>query len=221
MDGFPLASMGIRLLVGMTCVLQVALLVGAPVPSPVASRRMRPCRRDTMVLGINPATAPDRLVDLLLPLGALCGLLLSLVAAAWPPFGHYLLPPGAGFPVWLAPASGVCMALGNALVLAAVAALRRQTTFDAHGQSRNLVTSGIFAWLQHPIVSGMGLIYLGLFLSFPSPLVLSGLVCFGCHQNRRTDQEEILLAMRFGRPYQAYRVRAGRFWPRWPPRPKV
>ncbi len=221
MEGFPLASMGVRLLVGMTCVLQVVLLVGAPVPSPVASLRMRPCRRNAMVRGTNPATEPDRVVDLLLPLGALSGLLLSLVAAAWPSLGHHLLPPGADFPIWLAPASGICMALGNALVLAAVAALRRQTTFDTHGQSRSLVTSGIFAWLQHPIVSGMGLIYLGLFLSFPSPLVLSGLVCFGSHQKRRTDQEEILLAMRFGRPYQAYRDRAGRFWPRWPPRSRA
>jgi protein-S-isoprenylcysteine O-methyltransferase Ste14 len=221
MEGAPLASMLVRLLVGMTGVLQVALLVAWPIPSPVASLRMRPHRVDATVWGTNPASGPDRAADLLLPLGALGGMLLSLIAVAWPTLGLYLLPPGAGFPIWLVPVSGVCLVLGNGLVLAAVAALRRQTRFDSQGQSRKLVTGGIFAWLQHPIVTGMGLIYLGLFLVCPSPMVFCGLVCFGCHQKRRTAQEEMLLATRFGRSYQAYRARTGRFWPRWPPRPRA
>lgn len=218
MEGLPFTLMALRLLVGATCALQIALLVVWPIPSPVASLRMRSRRRVAAGFGANPTTVSDRAVDLLLPLGALGGLLLSLAAVAWPAGGLYLLPPGGRVPVWLVPVSGVCLVLGNAVVVAAVAGLRRQTTFDSQGQSRKLVTGGIFGWLQHPIVSGMGLIYLGLFLACPSPLVLSGLVCFGWHQKRRTAQEEMLLAARFGRPYQKYRVRVGRFWPQWPPR---
>ncbi len=221
MEGFPLVSMGVRLLVGVTFVLQVALLVGAPIPSPVATLRMRPRRRAAAGAGVNPITGSDRAVDLLLPLGALGGLLLSLAAAAWPSWGLYLLPPRAWLPIGLALVSGVCLVLGNAVVVAAVAILRRQTTFDSRGQSRKLVTGGIFAWLQHPIISGLGLIYLGLFLACPSPLVLGGLVCFGSHQKRRTAQEEVLLAAHFGRPYRQYRARVGRFWPRWPAWPRV
>ncbi len=221
MDGFPLVSMGIRLLVGMTCVLQVALLVAWPIPSPVAALRMRTRRRGVAVAVTNPVTVSDRPVDLLLPLAALGGLLLSLAAVVWPAWGFNLLPPRTGFPIGLAPVSGVCLVLGNAVVVSAVEILRRETTFDSQGQSRKLVTGGIFAWLQHPIVTGMGLIYLGLFLACPSPLVLIGLVCFGGHQKRRTAQEEMLLAARFGRSHRAYRARVGRFWPQWPPRPRV
>ncbi len=216
MEGIPLAMPAVRLLVGGTCALQMALLVALPVPSPVSVRRMRPRRRVAAHGEASLPTAPDRLTDLVLPSLALGGLLLCLAAAVWPAIGYYLLPPGAGAPIWLALASGGCLVLGNAVVLAAVVALRRQTTFDSRGQSRKLITGGIFGWLQHPIVTGMGLIYLGLFLTCPSPLVLGGLVCFGCHQARRTTQEEVLLAARFGRPYHQYRARVGRFWPRWP-----
>ncbi len=221
MEGIPLAMPAVRLLVGGTFALQMALLVVLPVPSPVSVRRMRPRRRVATDDAASPPTAPDRFTDLVLPLLALGGLLLSLAAAAWPAIGYYLLPPGAGASIGLALASGIFLVLGNAVVLVAVAALRRQTTFDSRGQSRKLVTGGIFGWLQHPIVTGMGLIYLGLFLICPSPLVLGGLVCFGCHQRRRTAQEEMLLAARFGRPYHQYRARVGRFWPRWPTGPKT
>ncbi len=221
MEGIPLAMLVVRLLVVGTCVLQMALLVAFPVPSPVSVRRVRPRRRVAAGDDASPPTAPDRLTDLVLPSLALGGLLLSLAAAAWPAIGYYLLPPGAGASIGLAWASGGCLVLGNAVVLVAVAALRRQTTFDSRGQSRKLVTGGIFGWLQHPIVTGMGLIYLGLFLICPSPLVLGGLVCFGCHQRRRTAQEEMLLAARFGRPYHEYCARVGRFWPRWPTWPRT
>lgn len=216
MEGYPWASMAVRLLVGATCALQVALLVVLPIPSPVSSWRRRPRRRHEATGGTYAAKRPDRIADLLLPLGALGGLLLSLTAVAWPAFGRYLLPPATGFPQWLAPVSGVSLMLGNAVIVAAVVTLRHRTTFDSRGQSRKLVTGGIFAWLQHPIVSGMGLIYLGLFLACPSPLVLAGLACFAWHQKHRTVHEEKLLAARFGRPYQQYRDRVGRFWPRRP-----
>ncbi len=221
MEGIPLTMPAVRLLVGGTCALQMALLVALPVPSPVSVRRMRPRRRVAADDDALPPTVPDRFTDLVLPSLALGGLLLSLVAAAWPAIGFIILPPGAGASIGLALASGGCLVLGNAVVWVAVSALRRQTTFDSRGQSRKLVTNGIFGWLQHPIVTGLGLIYLGLFLICPSPLVLVGLVCFACHQKRRTAQEEMLLAARFGRPYRQYRARVGRFWPRWPTWPRT
>jgi protein-S-isoprenylcysteine O-methyltransferase Ste14 len=108
--------------------------------------------------------------------------------------------------------------VGNALIGAAVLTLKRRTTFDAAGQSDRLVTGGIFAFIQHPVVSGMGLIYLGFFLALPSPLVLGGLICYGCHQKRRVAAEEGLLEKRFGRRYGQYRCRVGRFWPKGPGR---
>jgi protein-S-isoprenylcysteine O-methyltransferase Ste14 len=109
------------------------------------------------------------------------------------------------FPIWLAPAGGICLLAGNALIAAAVFTLKGSTRFDADGQSRHLVTDGVFGLMQHPIVSGLGLIYFGFFLALPSPLVLGGLLCYGWHQQRRLAAEEVLLANRFGRRYREYR----------------
>ena len=106
------------------------------------------------------------------------------------------------------------------LIAVAVFTLKRRAAFDDAGQSELLVTGGVFSLMRHPIVSGMGLIYLGFFLVLPSPLVLGGLVSFAWHQQRRLAAEEVLLANRFGRHYRNYRRRVGRFWPCWPDRPE-
>ena len=213
MGGVPIASTALRLLVVATCGFQLALLLGAPVPSSVSSCRMRPRRSGPGFS--DPAGPPtDTPFTLLLALGALAGLFLTLAAAVQPRLSRFLLPVGACFPGWLSQLSGACLLAGNALIGTAVFTLKRHTTFDAAGQSDRLVTGGIFAFIQHPIVSGMGLIYLGFFMALPSPLVLGGLICYGCHQHRRLAAEEGLLEKRFGRRYEQYRSGVGRFWPK-------
>jgi len=155
----------------------------------------------------------------LLPAAAVAGLLAVVAAVVWPGrAGVWLLPAGAKFPRGLALVSGICLLAGNGLIASAVFTLKRSTRFDTTGQSRRLVTGGVFRLMQHPIVGGLGLIYLGFFLALPSPLVLAGMGCFGWHQQRRLAAEEALLAERFGQPYQDYRSRVGRFGLRWPAR---
>ena len=217
MDGLPIASTVLRWLVGMTIVFQIALLLGVPIPSPVSSRRVWGRRRDDASPGDgDPA---DPLAARLLPIAALAGLLAVAAAVVSPGRAEaLLLPTGTQFPDWLVPAGGICLLAGNGLIASAVFTLRRGTRFEADGQSRRLVTGGVFRLMQHPVVGGLGLIYLGFFLALPSPLVLAGLGCFGWHQQRRLAAEEALLANRFGQPYQDYRRRVGRFGPRWPVR---
>jgi protein-S-isoprenylcysteine O-methyltransferase Ste14 len=199
----------------MTILLQVGLLVAVPIPSPVASRRMWARRREDQAPDAGTG-ANDPIVVWLLPLFAFAGLLAVIAAIVLPgSVASFLLPAGSRFPGWLAPAGGLCLLMGNGVIAAAVFTLKRRTVFDAGGQSRRLLTDGIFGHLQHPIVGGMGAIYLGFFLVFPSPLVLAGLGCYGWHQKRRLKAEEVLLEQHFGQSYRDYRRRVGRFWPRW------
>jgi protein-S-isoprenylcysteine O-methyltransferase Ste14 len=150
---------------------------------------------------------------------ALIGLGLVLVAVVHHEVLPSLVPEGTRFPAWLAPASAAALLSGNGLVSAAALHLKRRTTFGPDGQSATLVTDGIFGMVRHPIVLGMGVIYLGFFLALPSPWLLLGLLAFGYHQKRRLTGEETLLAKRFGTDYDAYRNRVGGLWPRCPGRP--
>jgi len=215
-ENLPIASTALRLLAGVTIIFQLGLLAAVPIPSPVSSRRVwLGCVGKETSSGKTGATDP--FATRLLPAVALAGLAAVIAAAIRPEFaeGHFL-PAGTRLFRWLSPASGLCLLTGNFLIAAAVFTLRRATVFDATGQSRRLVTGGVFGLMQHPVVCGMGMIYLGFFLALPSPLVLGGLLCFGWHQQRRLSAEEALLAERFGPRYRDYRRRVGRFGPHWP-----
>ncbi len=216
MDSLPIASTALRWLAGATIIFQLGLMAAMPLPSPVAIRRMwtRHGRDESSSGNMGPS---DPVAARLLPVVALVGLLAVIAAVIWSgSIATLLLPAGTRFPGWLAPAGGLCILAGNALIGSAISALRRHTRFDAVGQSRQLVTGGVFALIQHPIAGGTGMIYLGFFLILPSPLVLAGLGCYGWHQKRRLASEEVLLSEKFGPSYQNYRCRVGRFWPRWP-----
>lgn len=212
----PLASTALRLLVGTTVVVHLGLLLVAPIPSPVATRRMIRWRRSSQRSASEDIPPADPWPALLLPLAALTGLGAVLVAVVQTDVLPWLVPAQTRFPFWLTPASGVVLLAGNGLVAAAALTLNRRTRFDGDGQSVALVTEGIFGLTRHPIVLGLGLIYLGFFLALPSPLVLAGLLGYGGHQQRRLAAEEALLEKRFGSRYRAYRRRVGRFAPRWP-----
>jgi len=214
MDGIPIASTALRWLAGMTILFQVGLLVAVPIPSPVASRRMWSRRREDRMSAAD-TVASDPIGVWFLPVFAVAGLLAVIAAVILPGSAEaFLVPAQSRFPGWLAPAGGLCLLAGNGVIAAAVFTLKRRTVFDAGGQSRRLLTDGIFGHMRHPIVGGMGAIYLGFFLVFPSPLVLAALGCFGWHQLRRMRQEEVLLEQHFGQAYWDYRRRVGRFWPK-------
>ncbi|MGD8252642.1 MAG: hypothetical protein PVF20_10020, partial [Desulfobacterales bacterium] len=68
--------------------------------------------------------------------------------------------------------------------------------------------------LRHPIVAGMGAIYAGCLLIWPTLLGTGGMLAFCVHQHRCLNAEEALLEIRFGMAYRRYRDRVGRFWPR-------
>jgi protein-S-isoprenylcysteine O-methyltransferase Ste14 len=218
MESLPIASTALRLLAGATIVFQLGLLAAVPIPSPVSSRRVWAQRTGEEAYPVDDRPA-DPFAARLLPVAALAGLLAVVIAAIWPGIARdYLLPAGVQAPGWLVAISGAFLVAGNVLIAVAVFSLKRRAVFDDAGQSETLVTGGVFSLMRHPIVGGLGLIYLGFFLALPSPLLMGGLVCFGWHQQRRLAAEDVLLENRFGPSYGQYRSRVGRFWPRWPRR---
>jgi protein-S-isoprenylcysteine O-methyltransferase Ste14 len=221
MGTIPITLTSLRLLIAGTFVVQIGLLAAAPIPSPVATRRMVPWRRSSKGFSAKDRLAADSPAALLPPLAALAGLGLVLGAVFSTGVVDAMVPLATRSPSWLAPAGAVALLAGNGLVTAAALTLKRRTTFGPDGQSAALVTGGIFGLVRHPITLGMGVIYLGFFLALPSPWMLVGLLAFAGHQRRRLAAEEALLAERFGPSYRDYRRRVGGLWPRWPGGPGV
>lgn len=221
MDAVPITLTSLRLLIAGTFVVQIGLLAAAPIPSPVATRRMVPWRRSSKRFPARDPLPADAPAALLLPLAALAGLGVVLAAVFNTGVVDAIVPLGTRFPSWLVPAGAAALLAGNGLIAAAALTLKRRATFGPDGQSAALVTGGIFGLVHHPITLGMGMIYLGFFLALPSPWVLAGLLAFAGHQKRRLAVEEALLAERFGLSYRDYRRRVGGLWPRWPGGPDV
>ena len=103
---------------------------------------------------------------------------------------------------------------GNALALVALRALGKQysgyvTLQDDH----QLVQTGIYAVIRHPIYLRALLMGLGLPLIFRSQLVFPFLVFLAVFVAVRIRQEEKLLAEQFGAEFEAYRRRTWRLLP--------
>lgn len=77
-----------------------------------------------------------------------------------------------------------------------------------------LVTTGIYRYIRHPLYTTGFLFFTGLgLLSGVWPmLLLSSAVLYLLH--RRTETEERFLLQRFGQRYEEYRAATGRFFPR-------
>ncbi len=133
------------------------------------------------------------------------------------------LAPGLFYPAILplfAPCSALniigCLLLflGSGMSLAAVLTLRSRAVFDASGETEILITNGIFQLCRHPVLIGLGLIYLGFVLLLPSVVLLGGLLLFLVNARSRMEFEEAELGRRFGAVYQTYVARVGRLGPR-------
>ena len=133
-----------------------------------------------------------------------------------------LLTPGLGTldlatPVLLllAAAGLLLVALGTAVTLWARAALRAcWSTAPRASATRELVTSGPYAWVRHPVYLGVVVALVGDGLAFANWAAL--LVCLAWVLPAllwRAQVEERLLAEVYGEPYQGYRQRTNLLLP--------
>ncbi|KAI7840429.1 hypothetical protein COHA_005859 [Chlorella ohadii] len=114
---------------------------------------------------------------------------------------------------WVLPAAGYSLMLaGWALNAAAAAALGK--AYNRVVAPDELVTTGPYALVQHPIYTSYMLLFAGHALSLGSPAA-AALLLVGClwYYRRRTRLEEAVLEDTFGGRYRQYRHSTGRFLP--------
>jgi protein-S-isoprenylcysteine O-methyltransferase Ste14 len=111
---------------------------------------------------------------------------------------------------WIALGVGLCGIL--ILLLALLHLNRNLTPFPTPKANAQLITSGLYQYVRHPIYSGILAIvfgfgmYQGNFFKIIVSFLLLGLFYF------KTEFEETLLAKKFEN-YDTYRRKTGRFWP--------
>ena len=136
----------------------------------------------------------------------------AALAIVWSGMGARLAAP----PVAVQCLGGVVNAGGAVVAWTAVRHLGKQWALHARlVEGHELITSGPYAHVRHPIYSAMGLMTIGTglvastwkHLALAMPLYLAGTAL-------RTRFEERLLREAFGERFEAYRKRVGWLWPR-------
>lgn len=142
---------------------------------------------------------------------ALVGTQFGLLAAL------VLLPPGGlwGRGLVVVVLSGLLIAGGLILVALAGFGLGRSlTALPIPKNDGQLVTTGLYRWVRHPIYTGVLLAALGLMVAGASVAHLVGFLALYVVLMTKAQLEEKLLAERY-QEYEAYAQRTGRFFPRW------
>ena len=137
---------------------------------------------------------------------------LVYIFTPWLNFANYQLPSWAGW------AGAAIFAAGLWVLWRAHAALGRYWSDSVQlRQGHQLVTSGIYQHIRHPIYT------FGWLLGIAQALVLwnwvvaaAGLASFALIYFLRVPREEHMMLDQFGEAYRAYMNRTGRIVPRWP-----
>lgn len=130
----------------------------------------------------------------------------------WPPIDRYLLPFDG---LWQPP----ILMLGNGLLLGGFAAVLRIHFFMGRSwrsgsradDETSLMTTGPFAISRNPMMLGVMIAQLGLFLALPTLFTLVCLLVGLWAVVKQVTVEEQVLHEKFGATYDAYRART----PRW------
>jgi len=178
------------------------------------ARRRRPTQPVRVVAERNPPKWTEvvwflgTFVALLWPLGFF---LLPTVAYHWPAFPDF---PGS----WVVQLLGVLLEIAGGLLFSAAArALGSQMTPAIQvQQGHQLLQSGPYRRIRHPVYTAIIAIALAQTLLFLSPLAaLLTLLMVGLAEYRARLEESLLSSPEaFGATYEAYMARTGRFLPR-------
>ena len=144
-------------------------------------------------------------------------LLALLATAVYLIAPHYLAWASLPFPDWLRWAgAGIFVLSGFALLQSAHAALSRNWSDRPRLLTdQNLVTSGPYGFIRHPIYTAFLLILSApLFLSANWLVGVLWIVSTALEVASRVRYEEALLAERFGESFKAYTSHTGRLLPR-------
>ncbi len=199
----------------ITYVFQVVIVLCLPVPSPVSLDRNFIVSKKSVNLDISEAHSATRLLsNYILAIIALIGALVPAVTLLFPTVYKYCVPFFQTIPIL--PESLLIGLLfgGNIIVFGAVLTIRKNTGFNKTGESYKLISTGIFGFVQHPMITGLGMIYLAILSMTPCLITAAGAGAFYYHLKHQVLLEEKLLLLRFGKSYSSYQKKVGRFLPR-------
>jgi protein-S-isoprenylcysteine O-methyltransferase Ste14 len=103
---------------------------------------------------------------------------------------------------------------GSLVVVVSIWWLRR--AFSIEPEARRMITSGPYRFARHPIYSGYGLQYVGLWMNYPSAALAVVLTVWVCLTLARIHFEERVLSSAFPE-YAGYRQTVGALGPRLSP----
>ena len=112
----------------------------------------------------------------------------------------------AALPTWRFALSVIFLAMAGALSWTGTRALGPQWRFDAGlGADHQLITTGAYRFIRHPIYCSMLCLWLGIgFMVTPWPLFLVSMFVFIAGTEIRVRIEDKLLASRFGEAFRQY-----------------
>ena len=94
-----------------------------------------------------------------------------------------------------------------AFVLMIISRIQLGTSFSVKPESRALVTTGVYARVQHPMYLFLDLFLLGGIIALGWPILLAAWGILVVAQVLQTQREERVLAAGFGAEYEAYQRR--------------
>ena len=141
------------------------------------------------------------------------GILLVMIAFACE--GAFIRPPGFHKPDWMLIASMVIGPPSVVLVWMAARRLDKHWRYEAAlSEDHELIRTGPYRWLRHPIYASMlGMLLQTGLVNAWWPLLLSGLVFYVIGTEIRVRAEDGLLAARFGDEFARYKRAAHAYVP--------
>jgi len=92
-------------------------------------------------------------------------------------------------------------------VLLIISRLQLGKSFSVMPQARELVATGLYSRIQHPMYVFLDLVFVSLIVAFDLPILLFAWGVVVIVQTLQSRQEERILAASFGADYEAYRSR--------------
>jgi protein-S-isoprenylcysteine O-methyltransferase Ste14 len=92
-------------------------------------------------------------------------------------------------------------------VLLMISRLQLGKSFSVMPQARELVATGLYSRIQHPMYVFLDLVFVSLIVAFDWPILLFAWGVVVIVQTLQSRQEERILAASFGADYEAYRSR--------------
>lgn len=155
----------------------------------------------------------DKRIIVLQSLLLAISLIALLVYIVYPPWLSWSI---LALPEWVRWLGALLGALGTVLLVWSHRALGRNFFGGMKiREGHELVESGPYRWVRHPIYTAFIALGIGLFLLTGSWMVgAPWLASIGLALATRMGEEEAMMAEQFGESYERYKARTGRFLPR-------